>query len=79
MRPMARPIPISSVTIWQLAIPLRQRFRHAGAERSVAEPLIVAVELADHTVGYGENKPAVEGHSEEAWSTNRRVEFNQKK
>ena len=57
MRPMARPIPISKVTIWQLAIPLRQRFRHAATERSVAEPLIVAVELADHTVGYGETHP----------------------
>jgi len=27
------------------------------------------------TVGYGENRPAVEGHNEEAWAANRRVEF----
>jgi peptidoglycan-associated lipoprotein len=27
------------------------------------------------TISYGEEKPAVEGHSEEAWSRNRRVEF----
>ena len=27
------------------------------------------------TVGYGENRPAVEGHTEEAWAANRRVEF----
>jgi outer membrane protein OmpA-like peptidoglycan-associated protein len=26
-------------------------------------------------VGYGENRPAVEGHNEEAWAANRRVEF----
>jgi peptidoglycan-associated lipoprotein len=30
------------------------------------------------TVGYGENKPAVDGHSEAAWATNRRVEFKKK-
>jgi peptidoglycan-associated lipoprotein len=30
------------------------------------------------TVGYGENKPAVDGHTEEAWSANRRVEFKKK-
>ena len=27
------------------------------------------------TVGYGENKPAVDGHDEAAWAANRRVEF----
>jgi peptidoglycan-associated lipoprotein len=27
------------------------------------------------TVGYGENKPAVQGSNEEAWAANRRVEF----
>ena len=27
------------------------------------------------TVGYGENRPAVEGHDEAAWAANRRVEF----
>jgi peptidoglycan-associated lipoprotein len=27
------------------------------------------------TVGYGENRPAAEGHNEEAWGANRRVEF----
>jgi peptidoglycan-associated lipoprotein len=30
------------------------------------------------TVGYGENKPAVNGSNEEAWSANRRVEFKKK-
>ena len=27
------------------------------------------------TVGYGENRPAVSGHDEDAWAKNRRVEF----
>ena len=30
------------------------------------------------TVGYGENKPAMNGQSEEAWAANRRVEFNKR-
>ncbi|MEK6644069.1 MAG: enolase C-terminal domain-like protein, partial [Planctomycetota bacterium] len=54
---MSRPIPIARLTIWQLAIPMKQSFRHATAERSVSEPLIVAVELSDGTVGYGETHP----------------------
>jgi peptidoglycan-associated lipoprotein len=30
------------------------------------------------TVGYGENRPAVDGHDEAAWAANRRVEFVKK-
>jgi peptidoglycan-associated lipoprotein len=30
------------------------------------------------TVGYGENRPAVQGSSEQAWSANRRVEFKKR-
>ena len=30
------------------------------------------------TVGYGENKPVSNGHTEEAWALNRRVEFKKK-
>jgi muconate cycloisomerase len=33
------------------------RFRHAAAERSTANPFVVAIELADRTVGYGETHP----------------------
>jgi peptidoglycan-associated lipoprotein len=29
-----------------------------------------------HTISYGEERPAVHGHSEEAWRLNRRVEFH---
>ena len=30
------------------------------------------------TVGFGKNRPAVDGHDEAAWASNRRVEFNRK-
>jgi peptidoglycan-associated lipoprotein len=30
------------------------------------------------TLGYGKNKPAVDGHDEAAWAANRRVEFNRR-
>ena len=45
---------ITCVTIHRLAIPLRRRVRHAAAERVVADPLVISIELADGTVGYGE-------------------------
>jgi muconate cycloisomerase len=54
---MAHPSPISSLTIWQPAIPLRQKFKHATAAREVAEPLIVSLELADGSLGFGETHP----------------------
>ncbi len=54
---MDRPTPVSKVSIYSLAIPLRGKFSHAAAERVCAEPIVVAVELADHTVGYGETHP----------------------
>lgn len=31
------------------------------------------------SVGFGENRPAVDGHNEESWAANRRVEFRKKK
>jgi L-Ala-D/L-Glu epimerase len=54
---MANPLPIANLTVWRLAIPMRQNFKHASAQRAVADPIILAVELADHTVGYGETHP----------------------
>lgn len=54
---MSRPTPIAKITLHRLAIPMKQSFRHATAERSVSEPLIVALELADGTIGYGETHP----------------------
>jgi len=54
---MRRALTIARLTIWRLAIPLRRRVDHAAAERVVAEPVIVGVELADGTTGYGETHP----------------------
>lgn len=48
---------IECVRLHPLAIPLRKPFRHAAHERSVADPLVVEVELADGTRGYGETLP----------------------
>ncbi len=36
---------------------MKQSFRHAAAQRAVAEPLIVGLELANRIVGYGETHP----------------------
>jgi muconate cycloisomerase len=67
MRVVSRSIPISGITLWQLAIPMRRPFRHATAQHAVAEPIVISVELADHTVGYGETHPRtyVTGESHE--------------
>src|SRR5215471_15226438 len=48
--------------------------RRAASVRKYLVDLGVAPTKLD-TVGYGENRPAVEGHNEEAWAANRRVEF----
>lgn len=36
---------------------MRRNFRHAAAERACAEPVIVKIELSDHTIGFGETHP----------------------
>jgi muconate cycloisomerase len=36
---------------------MRRKFSHAAAERACAEPIIVEIELADHTIGFGETHP----------------------
>jgi L-alanine-DL-glutamate epimerase-like enolase superfamily enzyme len=65
---MAQSLTISRLTIHQLAIPLRQKFKHAAAERACSQPVILALELANHVVGYGETHPReyVTGESIEA-------------
>ncbi|MFQ5423887.1 MAG: enolase C-terminal domain-like protein [Phycisphaerae bacterium] len=65
---MPRHLPVLNLSIWLLSIPMRRRFRHATAERSCAEPIIVAIELADGTTGYGEThpRPYVTGETHEA-------------
>jgi len=48
---------IACLRVYPLAIPLRKTFRHAAHERQTADPVVVAAELADGTVGYGETLP----------------------
>lgn len=48
---------IQCVRLFPLAIPLRRAFTHAAAERRMADPLVVAVELRNGVVGYGETLP----------------------
>ena len=49
----ARPVRLD---IYRTAIPAR-RFEHAAASRDVAEAVVVRLELADRTVGWGETLP----------------------
>lgn len=48
---------IRYVRLYPLAIPLRRPFEHATKKRAVADPVVIEVELADGTVGYGETLP----------------------
>lgn len=48
---------VVAIQVWPLQIPLRKPFKHAAAERAVADPIVVEVELADGTIGYGETLP----------------------
>jgi muconate cycloisomerase len=54
---MSKPLPVAALSMWQLGIPLRHPFRHAAASRTAADPIIVGLELADGTMGYGETHP----------------------
>jgi len=48
--------------------------RRAASTKKYLHDLGVATNSLD-TVGYGFNRPAVQGHNEAAWAANRRVEF----
>jgi L-Ala-D/L-Glu epimerase len=48
---------IVCLRLYPLSIPLRQTFRHAAHARRHADPVIVEIELADGTLGYGETLP----------------------
>ena len=54
---MTGPLPISRLRIWSPSIPMKQKFSHAAAERSVAEPVILEIELSGGLRGYGETHP----------------------
>ena len=48
---------VHRVSIFPLSIPLRGRVTHAASQRSCADPVVVAVELTNGIVGYGETLP----------------------
>lgn len=48
---------IVCVRIYPLSIPLKRAFKHAAHTRSTADPVVMEVELADGTCGYGETLP----------------------
>ena len=49
--------PARTLTLYRYHLPLRQKFRHATAEREVNEGVLVQLELADGSVGLGEGIP----------------------
>ncbi len=48
---------VHSVRLYQVQIPLRRRFKHAVAERAVADNVVCQVTLDDETEGWGEGVP----------------------
>ncbi len=65
---MNGPLRIRELRIHRLAIPMRFRFEHAAAERTVADPIIVSLVAAApyaHHTGYGETlaRPYVTGET----------------
>ena len=48
---------VQRVSVFRLTIPLRGGVSHARAQRVVADPVVVAVELVNGMVGYGETLP----------------------
>lgn len=59
---------IRCIRLYPLAIPLRRKFSHAGHVRHEADPLVVQIELADGTLGFGETlpRPYVSGETVES-------------
>ena len=45
------------LTAYTIRVPLKRPFRHASAERTESENIVIACELADGTVGWGEGVP----------------------
>lgn len=68
---------VQRVIIHHLTIGLKQRVDHAAAQRKISEPIFVAVELMDGTVGYGETlaRQYVTGESDQSVIETVRDEF----
>jgi muconate cycloisomerase len=52
-----RAVVVHRVSVFPLSIPLRGRVTHAASQRDQADPVVVAVELTNGIVGYGETLP----------------------
>jgi len=52
-----RAVVVHRVSVFPLSIPLRGRVAHAASQRNQADPVVVAVELTNGIVGYGETLP----------------------
>lgn len=56
---------VQRILVWPLAIPMRRTVSHAASERSVADPVVVEVELGNGVTGCGETlaRPYVTGET----------------
>jgi len=59
---------VKRFTILPLALTMRRKISHAASQRAVSEPIVVAVELLNGVVGYGETlpRPYVTGETNES-------------
>lgn len=59
---------IASISIYHLRIPLKRPVEHAAGVRTAADPVVVAIELQNGTIGYGETlpRPYVTGEDHES-------------
>ncbi len=54
---MSGTLPARRCSLHHLAIPFKRKVAHAASERMSSEPLVFQLELANHTIGYGETLP----------------------
>ena len=52
-----RPLTVKRLTVYPLSLRMKRKVSHAASERVVAQPIVVAVELGNGMVGYGEALP----------------------
>ena len=52
-----RPLTVKRLTVYPLSLRMKRKVSHAASERVVAQPIVVAVELENGMVGYGEALP----------------------
>ena len=65
---------IASISIYHLRIPLKRRVEHAASARTEADPVVVAIELQNGTIGYGETLPRLYVTGEDHDSVDQAIE-----